>query len=78
MHSVCARRTHPIRRRSLGPWASLTTLASPANGVDALLAGLGLTSADDGLMGHQGFVGPIFQVGLIHPYLTWLLIDTFQ
>ena len=31
---------------------------SAANGVEcATLAGLGFTSADDGLMGHQGFVG---------------------
>ena len=41
---------------------------SAANGVEcALLAGLGLTSADDGLMGHQGFVGSHLPSGLNSP-----------
>lgn len=41
---------------------------SAANGVEcALLASLGLTSADDGLMGHQGFVGSHLPSGLNSP-----------
>ena len=31
----------------------------------------------DGLMGHQGFVGAHLPADLTHPYLTWLLTDTF-